>query len=434
MFKRWRNSFALISLVATGLTGVCAGSAGADDSAVNVAKADNKVGAKVGKLGSEVDGKTILIRPEDLPKPFATPPANNGPKIVLKPEGATLNLPPGFKAEVFAEGFTNPRWLTVAPNGDVLVVESGPGRVTLLRDTKGVGKADIRETFTEGLRQPFGISFFKDYLYIGNTDSVIRFPYKDGQTKAEGQPETVVPDLPALGYHGHWTRNVVFNTRTSKMYVTVGSEEDIGEAKPKRAVILEYNADGTGYKVYAEGLRNPVGLAFQPGKGTLWAAVNERDNLGDDLVPDYVTSVKEGGYYGWPYYYIGQNHDPRMPEKPELKAKAVTPDIIVQAHSAVLGLVFYTGKQFPKEYQGDAFAAFHGSGNRSKRTGYKIVRIPFKNGKPVGGYQDFLTGWMLGEDDKNVWGRPVGLAVAKDGALLIVDDGANKIWRVSYQK
>lgn len=418
LFKKWKSGEYLLPMLAAGLACLATGIATAGEQP---------------KKG-EIEGKTILIRPQDLPKPFATPPSSNGPKLVAKPDDATLSLPPGFKAEIFAEGFNNPRWLTVAPNGDVFVVESGPGRVILLRDTKGTGKADVREIFAEGLRQPFGVAVWKDSLYVGNTDAVVRFPYKAGQTKAEGQPETVVPDLPALGYHGHWTRNVVFNTRTSKMYVTVGSEEDIGEAKPRRAVILEYNADGSGYKVFATGLRNPVGLAIQPGTNTLWAAVNERDNLGDDLTPDYVTSVKEGGFYGWPYYYAGPNHDPRMPEHPELKDKVITPDVLVQAHSAALGLTFYTGKMFPKEYQGDAFVAFHGSGNRSKRTGYKVVRIPFKGGKAVGGYQDFLTGWMLGEDDKRVWGRPVGLAVAKDGALLVVDDGANKIWRVSYQK
>jgi glucose/arabinose dehydrogenase len=378
--------------------------------------------------------KTILIRPEGLPKPYTTPSADNGPAIVPKPDGAALSLPPGFSAEVFAEGFDNPRWLTVAPNGDVFVVESRPGRVTLLRDTHGDGKADVHQTFAEGLRQPFGIAIYKDGLYVGNTDSVVRFSYKDGQKEAVGKPDVIVPDLPALGYHGHWTRNVVFNPRRGKMYVTVGSEADFGEAKPKRAVILEYNADGTGYKVYAEGLRNPVGLAFQPGAGTLWAAVNERDNLGDDLPPDYFTSVKEGGFYGWPYYYSGANRDPRAPEMPDLKARLIAPDVLLQAHSAALGLVFYTAKQFPKEYQGDAFIAFHGSANRSKRTGYKIVHVPFKNGKPIGGYQDFLTGWMLGEETKQVWGRPVGMAVAKDGSLLIVDDGGNKIWRVSYHK
>lgn len=380
------------------------------------------------------DTKTVVIRPEELPKPYFTPSADNGPTIVPRPDGAALNLPPGFKAEVFADGFDNPRWLTVAPNGDVFVVESRPGRVTMLRDTHGDGKADVRQTFVEGLRQPFGIAIYKDGMYVGNTDSVVRFSYKSGQQQALAKPEIVVPDLPALGYHGHWTRNVVFKPSTGKMYVTVGSEADFGEAKPKRAVILEYNADGTGYKVYAEGLRNPVGLAFQPGAGTLWAAVNERDNLGDDLPPDYFTSVKEGGFYGWPYYYSGANLDPRASEMPELKARVMTPDVLLQAHSAALGLVFYTGKQFPREYQGDAFIALHGSANRAKRTGYKIVRVPFKNGKPEGGYQDFLTGWMLGEDGKQVWGRPVGMAVAKDGSLLIVDDGGNKVWRVSYHK
>ena len=379
-----------------------------------------------------VRAQTILIKPAGLPAPFATPSADNGPHIVPRPNDATLAVPPGFKVEVFAEGFDNPRWLTVAPNGDVFVVESGPGRVTVLRDTHGAGKADVRELFAEGLSQPFGISFWKDYLYVGNTGSVVRFAYKPGQIHSSGAPETVVPDLPALGYHGHWTRNVVFNARTAKMYVTVGSDADIGPARPRRAVVLEFNPDGSGERVYASGLRNPVGLAFNPTTGGLWACVNERDGLGDDLVPDYLTSVKDGGFYGWPYFYIGANHDPRVAEPVEIKARLIVPDVLITPHSAALGLAFYGGKMFPAEYRGDAFAALHGSGNRSKRTGYKIIRVRFKNGRPVGGYEDFLTGWMLGEDSKEVWGRPVGLAVANDGALLIVDDGAGKIWRVSY--
>jgi len=377
------------------------------------------------------DVKTVVIKPSDLPKPYATPSAKNGPMIVPMPADAKLNLPPGFKAEVFAEGFDNPRWLTVAPNGDVLVVESGPGRVTLLRDTKGTGTADVKQVFATGLKQPFGIAFWKDSLYVANTNSVVRFPYKEGQLQAEGSPEVVVPTLPT---GGHWTRGLAINGRTGKLYVSVGSEADFGESKQGRAVVMEYNIDGTGGKVFADGLRNAVGLAIQPGKNTLWAAVNERDGLGDELPPDYVTSVQEGKFYGWPFYFSGTFLDPRSQEMPEYKARTVTPDILIQAHAAVLGLAFYTGKQFPKEYQGDAFASFHGSGNRTKRTGYSIVRIPFKNGKPVGGYQDFLTGWMMGEDDTRVWGRPVGIAQGKDGSLFIVDDGANKVWRVSYQK
>lgn len=376
---------------------------------------------------------TIMIKPADLPAPYATGSANNGPRIVPKPDDAALKLPPGFRAEVFAEGFNSPRWLAVAPNGDVFVVESGANRVICLRDTKGAGRADQKEVFADGLSQPFGIAFRQDYLYIGNTGSVVRFDYKAGDMKASGPAETVVPNLPALGYHGHWTRNIAFNSRTGKMYVTVGSETDIGEAKPRRAVILQFNPDGSNEQVYASGLRNPVGLAFAP-NGTLYACVNERDGLGDDLPPDYFTSVTPGGFYGWPYYYIGPNHDPRVPEAPELKSKTIVPDVLFTSHSAALGLVFYTGRMFPKEYQNDAFVALHGSGNRTKRTGYKIVRIPFKQGRPAGGYQDFLTGWMLGEDRAEVWGRPVGLALAKDGALLIADDGAGKIWRVSYQK
>ncbi|HEY7543373.1 MAG TPA: PQQ-dependent sugar dehydrogenase, partial [Blastocatellia bacterium] len=248
-------------------------------------------------------------------------------------------------------------------------------------------------------------------------------------------PEKIA-DLPGEGYREHWTRNVIFSPDGSKMDVTVGSKTNVDvEPDPMRAAISEYNPDGTGHRIYASGTRNPIGLAFYPGTRALWSAVQERDIIGDDLVPDYVTSIKEGGFYGWPYSYIGPNEDPRRKgERPDLVAKAIVPDVLIQAHSAVLGLVFYEGNMFPSEYRNDAFVALHGSWNRSKRTGYKIIRIRFKNGKPVGGYDDFLTGWMLAEDKAEVWGRPVGLLVLKDGSMLITDDGANKIWRVTYRK
>jgi glucose/arabinose dehydrogenase len=375
------------------------------------------------------------ITPASLPPPNASPDANNPPNVIPKPSGAELYLPPGFEASVFAEGgFERPRWMALAPNGDVFVADSEAGNIIILRDANKDGVAEERFTFASALKQPFGMAFWRDYFYVGNTDAVVRFPYKAGQTKADGPPEKIA-DLPGKGYREHWTRNVIFSPDGSKMYVTVGSESNVSvEPEPMRAAIMEYNPDGTGKRIIASGTRNPIGLGFYPGTRNLWAAVQERDRLGDDLVPDYVTEIRDGGFYGWPYAYAGRNVDPRRKgERSDLVGKTIVPDVLIQAHSAVLGLVFYEGKMFPAEYRGNAFVALHGSWNRSKRTGYKIISIPFKNGKPTGGYDDFLTGWMMGEDSKDVWGRPVGLLVLPDGSMLITDDGANKIWRVTYR-
>lgn len=380
----------------------------------------------------------FLLLPADLPKPYATPSANNGPQIVPRPADAALKAPPGFHVEEFARELQNPRWMAVAPNGDLFCVECRANRIRLLRDTKGTGKADFQAVFATGLNQPFGIAFHKQYLYVANTDSIVRFAYRPGQTEAAGPPETVVSGIPAQGYRGHWTRDLIFSPSGEKMYLSVGSEQNIGpKEEERRAAVLEYNPDGTGFRLFASGLRNAVGKAFNPVTGMLWATVNERDGLGDDLVPDFFTSVKRGGFYGWPTYYIGSNVDPRVPENAEmtaLKDRVIVPDVLLQSHVAALGLCFYTGRQFPREYRNDAFIALHGSVNRARRVGYKIIRVPFKNGKPVGGYEDFVSGWMLGEDDRRVWGRPVGIVQAQDGALFVADDGANKIWRISYQK
>jgi len=371
-----------------------------------------------------------------LPPPSATPSATNPPQIVPRPDGAQLRLPPGFEISTFAEGgFERPRWMVLAPNGDVFVSDAEAGTVIILRDTRGEGKAEERFTFATGLTRPLGMAFWGDYIYVANTNAVMRFRYKSGQTKAEGAPEKIC-DLPGQGYRNqHWTRNVVFRPDGAKMYITVGSQSNVDvEKDPMRGAISEYNPDGTGHRLFATGTRNPVGLAFYPSTGKLWTTVNERDGLGDDLPPDYVTEVKEGGFYGWPFAYTGSHEDPRHKgEQPDLVAKAITPDVLIQPHSAALGLVFYQGRMFPPEYRGDALVALHGSWNRSKRTGYKIIRIHFKDGKPVGGYDDFLTGWMLGEDSREVWGRPVGLLVLKDGSMLISDDGADKIWRITYR-
>ncbi len=375
------------------------------------------------------------IRPENLPPPFTGPDAGNPSKIIPKPPGASLMLPPGFAIDVYAEGgFKRPRWAVPAPNGDVFVADSEAGNVLVLRDADNDGKAEQRFTFASGLLQPFGLAFHGESLYVGNTDAVVRFAYEPGQTEAAGPPEKILT-LPGKGYREHWTRNVAVSPDGSKLYATVGSESNVSvEDDPRRAAILQMNLDGSADRVFASGTRNPIGLAFNPKTGALWAAVQERDKLGDDLVPDYVTEVKENGFYGWPYSYVGKIEDPRRKgERPDLVSTAIVPDVLVQAHSAVLGLVFYTGSMFPEEYRGDAFVAMHGSWNRSKRTGYKVARIRFKDGRPVGGYDDFLVGWMLSEDDEEVWGRPVGLCQLQDGSMLVVDDGANKIWRITYR-
>ncbi|MEK6324473.1 MAG: sorbosone dehydrogenase family protein [Acidobacteriota bacterium] len=373
------------------------------------------------------------IKVSDLPAPEVLTGPRNLSRVIPRPEGAQLTLPPGFQIDVFAEGdLQQPRSMALASNGDVFVSEPQANRVSILRDSNGDGRVDERFVFATGLTRPYGMAFWRDYLYVGNTNGIVRFKYKPGQTQAAGEPEKIA-ELP--GGLGHWTRNVIFNQAGTKMYVAVGSASNVNAGEePIRAAISEYNPDGTGHRIYASGTRNPVGLAFNPTTKQLWAAVEERDLIGDDLVPEYVTAIKEGAFYGWPYGYIGQHEDPRRKERPDLVAKAVVPDVLIQAHSAVLGMLFYEGKMFPGEYRGDAFVALHGSWNRTNRTGYKIIRIRLKGGKAVGGYDDFLTGWMLGEDKPEVWGRPVSLLVLKDGSMLVTDDGANKIWRVTYSK
>jgi glucose/arabinose dehydrogenase len=371
------------------------------------------------------------IRAEDL-EPGED--SSNGPRVIPRPDDAQLILPPGFSIERYASGgFEKPRWLAQAPNGDVFLSDSEAGKIFLLRDDDHNGRSDTRFTYASGLTQPFGLAFFNGSLYVGNTDAVVRFEYRDGDTAARSAPVQII-DLPAKGYNNHWTRNVAVSPDGQHLFVTVGSESNVDvEDDPRRAAILRMKPDGGEMKVYATGLRNPVGMTFNPTTKELWAVVQERDRLGDDLVPDYLAQIREDGFYGWPYSYLGQREDPRHKgERPDLVAKALMPDLLFQAHSSSLGLVFYDGKMFPEEYRGDAFVAFHGSWNRSKRTGYKVVRVKFRDGRPVGGYDDFCVGWMLGEDVKEVWGRPVGLLVLADGSLLVVDDGANCVWRIAY--
>jgi glucose/arabinose dehydrogenase len=392
---------------------------------------------------SEKPGVVHKITAADLPKPYDTKSVDNGPQLVPRPDGALPQTMPGYAVTQYVSGLQNPRLLRTAPNGDIFVAESTPGRVKVIRGLAD-GKAQTVEVFATGLRRPFGIAFYPvgpnpTHVYVANTDSVVRFPYKAGDLKASGPAEVIVASLPAGGQlrgGGHWTRDLAFSLDGKKMFVSVGSHSNVDDSdtsaiEKERADILEFNPDGSGRRVYAWGIRNPVGIAVQPGTGALWTSVNERDGLGDNLVPDYITRVQEGGFYGWPWYYIGGNQDPRHEGKrPELKGKVTVPDVLLQPHSASLELVFYTGTQFPAEHRDSIFAAEHGSWNKSVRTGYKVIRVPLKDGKATGDYQDFLTGFVTA--DGNVWGRPVGVTVAADGALLVSDDGSNSIWRVSH--
>ncbi|MDQ3650851.1 MAG: sorbosone dehydrogenase family protein [Acidobacteriota bacterium] len=401
--------------------------------------------AALGDWTTDAPGVRRRITTAELAAPFATESARNFAKVVPRPEGAMPKVPAGFKVDMFATGLSKPRQAQTAPNGDIFVAESEANRIRVLRDADGDGKAEVSEVFAEGLRQPFGIAFYPvgnkpQYVYIANTDSVIRFPYKAGDTKASGASEVIVSNVSGggrLAGGGHWTRDIAFSKDGKKLYLSVGSKSNVME-KPedeaieeRRARIFEYTPDGKNERVFAHGIRNPVGIAVHPGTGDLWTSVNERDGLGDHLVPDYVTRVQSGGFYGWPWYYIGGNQDPRHKGKqPELKDKVIVPDVLLQSHSASLGMTFYTGRQFPREYQMEAFAAEHGSWNRARRTGYKVVRVPLKNGRATGEYEDFMTGFVTAEGE--VWGRPVAVTVARDGALLVTDDGSNTVWRISY--
>ena len=384
----------------------------------------------------EKPGTVRHVTLQDLPEPYATESANNGPKIVARPADRWPIAPPGFKVQLFATGLHNPRLMRVAPNGDIFLAETSAGNIKVFRGITSDHKPGQVQTFATGLNIPFGIAFYPpgpnpQWVYIADMDAVLRFPYHDGDLTATG-PFEKLADLPSGGHHR--SRDVQFSPDGRKMYVSVGSQENVndGPEEQHRADILEYNPDGLGLRVYASGIRNAVGIAFHPQTGELWCSVNERDGLGNDLVPDYITHVQEGGFYGWPWWYMGGRQDPRFAGKrPELKDKVITPDVILQPHNASLEMTFYTGKQFPAEYQDDIFAAEHGSWNRSPRTGYEVIRVPLhQTGHANGEYEDFLTGFAI--DEENVWGRPVGVTVAPDGSLLVSDDGSGSIWRVSY--
>jgi glucose/arabinose dehydrogenase len=379
--------------------------------------------------------KKIQIRVADLPKPFASESASKPPQEIDRPAKPTFQVPAGFTVNAFATGLSQPRWLHVGPNGDIFLAESHDNRIRLLRDTDKDGVAETNTVLIDGLAQPFGMAIAPDRksFYVANTNSVVRFPYQVGQTRISDRPQPIT-QITGGGYRQHWTRNLAFSPDGRKLFVTIGSKSNADPEEPPRASIQVMNPDGSDRKTYAYGLRNPIGLAFNPLTGNLYSTVNERDGLGDDLVPDYLTSVKDGGFYGWPYSYLGQNPDPRLPRRPELERRAIVPDVLFQAHSAALGLVFNTGKQFPNTYRNDAFVAFRGSWNRSEGTGYKVVRVPFDpQGKPKGYYEDFVTGWLADPKGPTAWGRPVGLAIAQDGALLITDEPGGVIWRVSYK-
>jgi glucose/arabinose dehydrogenase len=396
----------------------------------------------------------------DLPPPSDTSQVAKFPVVVGWPEGRTPRAPDGFTVSKYASEFEYPRWFYVLPNGDVLISEArsrvrsdygpeqrrarlaarfvgdSPNRITLLRDADRDGTPEVRETFLSGLNQPFGMALLGNTFYVANTDALVRYPYQQGQTRISSQGEKIL-DLPADGYNSHWVRNVVAAPDGSKLYVSVGSGTNVDvertdEKDPRRAAILEVNPDGSEMRIYASGLRNPIGIDWQPESGAMWTAVNERDGIGDDLVPDYLTSVREGAFYGWPYSYFGQNEDPRKRgERPDLVARAVVPDLPLGSHTASIGLLFYRGTALPERYRGGAFVAQHGSWNRTAFSGYKVVFVPFRDGRPSGPVEGFLTGFIANEASSEVYGRPTGVAALPDGSLLVADDAGQTIWRVS---
>ncbi|HEX4113939.1 MAG TPA: PQQ-dependent sugar dehydrogenase [Stellaceae bacterium] len=415
-------------------------------------------GAAEGDWHDDASGKVHRLSASDLPQPYATKSAVHTPSVVTRPTNAVPKAPAGFTVRLFTDKLEGPRLIRIAPNGDIFVAESRAGRIAVLRAGGDGGKPTETSTFTEGLDGPFGIAFYPpgpdpQFVYIGDTDGVVRFPYRNGDLKARGPAETLVHDLWSSG--GHRTRDVVFSRDGKTLFVSVGSGSNYGAEMPKkspedtrafqakhalgaawddeenRADVLAFDPQGKNLRVYAAGIRNCVTMPMDPATGAIWCATNERDGLGDNLPPDYVTSVRQGAFYGWPWYYIGDHRDPRHDdERPDLAGHVTVPDVLIQPHSAPLQGVFYDGAMFP-EFRGSLFVALHGSWNRATRTGYKIVRVLFKDGKPSGSYEDFLTGFILG--DREVWGRPVGVAVDRTGALLIAEDGNSTIWRVTRQ-
>lgn len=369
----------------------------------------------------------------DLPKPHATQSAFNPPEYLARPKDALPRVPQGFSVNVFADGLTHPRWMAVAPNGDVFLTEPNGGKVTVLRDTDHDGTAETRSTFITGLNRPHGLAFHNNALYIADVRAVWRVPYKSGDLK--GETRTPVTRAGALATPAaHWTRNISFSPDGKYFYVAVGSASNVGEDPAPFASVQRFDADGSNQTTFAAGLRNPVGIAFYPHTNNLYVTVNERDGLGDGLVPDYLTRIEQGQFFGWPYAYIGKHPDPDLGDKrPDLVAKTKTPNLLFESHSAPLGLLFYDAEQFPETYRGGAFVALHGSWNANKPKGYKVVFVPFDNSTPKGYYENFMTGlWAEGANRARVWGRPVGLALAQDGSLLIADDMGDVVWRIAY--
>ncbi len=412
-----------------------------------------------GDWRADAPGTVHRITPGDLPRPEATRSVGNGPSVVERPAGAMLRVPAGFSVQEFAGGLRGPRIVRVAPNGDIFVAESTAGRIRVLRAADGASAPQQNEVFASGLDQPFGIAFWPpgaepQFVYVAENNAVVRFAYRAGDLHARAAAETIVPQLAPTAYH-HWTRDLAFSPDGKRMYVSVGSGSNDAEDMKRldaasirahdaeygagaawgpeqlRADVLTSTPEGKERRIVASGLRNCVSMAVAAPAGEVWCAVNERDGLGDDLPPDYVTRVRDGAFYGWPWYYIGAHEDPaHAGERRDLAGRVTVPDVLIQPHSAPLGMTLYTGTSFPPAYRGDAFVALHGSWNRAQRTGYKVVRIHLQNGVPDGSYEDFLTGFVV--DDGHVWGRPVGVAVAHDGALLVTEDGNGTIWRVGF--
>jgi glucose/arabinose dehydrogenase len=378
-------------------------------------------------------GQKFALDPAKLPKPNATPAVAAVSHTIARPKDAALRVPEGFTATAFATGLTNPRWMAIAPNGDVFLTEPSAGKITVLRDANGDGKAETISTYAGGFDRVHGIAFHDGALYAADVRAVWKLPYKIGDLKTAAKPERVTKDSFG-GDQFHWSRDIAFGP-DGALYIAIGSGSNKDEGEPpQRASVQKVDAAGH-LHTFASGLRNPVGIAFYPGSSDLYVTVNERDGLGDDLPPDYLTHIGENDFFGWPYAYTGPHPDPDIGGKrPDLVKKTKIPEVLFQPHSAPLGLVFYEGTQFPAEYKGDAFVALHGSWNSGKPTGYKIVRVHFTKGHPENGYENFAVGfWDGASTPAKVWGRPAGLAVAKDGSLLIADDAGKTIWRISYK-
>ena len=426
-----------VSLVYLGLVGILTGC-----NSTNSASVANSASSQQTIQTQALDPTPIEITLADLPEPYATDSASNSPNVIPVPDNPVLQVPTGFEVNLYADNLPSVRWMTVTPDGDVLAVQSKQNQITLLQDKDSDGVAEVRKTFgdrSNNLDQPLGVTFAGGDFYVANTGEVLRFDYQPGQLKLEGTG-TEITQLTPDGYNQHWTRNIVTSPDGDRLYVSVGSKTNVEPEELPRASIQVMNLDGGDRDTYAYGLRNPVGLDFHPVTGELYATVNERDRLGDNLVPDYLTGVKQGGFYGWPYAYLAPDLlDPRRmqgnkSEKPQLAAKTITPDVLFQSHSAALGVQFYDKQQFPQKYHNGAFVAFRGSWNRDRGTGYKIVFVPFgEDNQPLGYYEDFLTGFLTNPEGPDTFARPVGLLVMPDGSLLLAEDGNNRIYQISYR-